>query len=472
MRKFDKSSLEISRQLAGVEVLVRAKRFREGLAELEKLTPSASFETSSETAASYHFFKGYILWELGDKKKAFSSAQKALEMYLSLRHFEGIAKSQKLVGSLFIDLGNLKSAREHLEIAVSTFKLSKQWGEVARALNQMAYLCIVQGHLKESLQYVEQSKEAALKSEDRYYAIVQDGVASVCHRLSGNWKLSIQNLNQFLVETKKTKDLFNYVTGLFGLGFARVLGGRTNEARKNYFDALQIATDVGLIGSQKAGYEYLAQLSIAEGRFSEAEDYLKKAMEIGERVSPYGTIMTQCWRLMGDLHNAKGEPLNALKAYETCESYLIKLPEELERGACFVGRGVAYAKLQQWKVSRDCFEKALDVFDQCENDWETAKAVVTAVEVGAYSAKQVTLQLVTARELFQKLEHPAWEQRVSKLLANSPEPLEPLPYFAKKENFEKQEILAALEKAGQNKTRAAELLGLPRQTLQHKIKKH
>ncbi|HXF47807.1 MAG TPA: helix-turn-helix domain-containing protein, partial [Verrucomicrobiae bacterium] len=391
---------------------------------------------------------------------------------MSLRDFAGIAKAECLVGSLLVDLGNLANAREHLKQAVAGFNFAGDVASAARALNQVAYLHYVKGELRLAVHYNREAKEYAVNAGDNYYSVILSGSLAAYQLFDGQWRRAMEDLKTYLVETKKMGDFYNLTTGLILSGFAKKLSGSFKEAREAYLEAVRVSTKENLAGNLKVAYEFMVSLCIAEGRFAEAEDYLKKAMEIGERVSPYGTIMTQCWRLMGDLYNAKGEPLNALKAYETCESYLIKLPEELERGACFVGRGVAFAKLQQWKVSRDCFEKALDVFDQCENDWETAKAVVTAVEVGAYSAKQVTLQLVTARELFQKLEHPAWEQRVSKLLANSPEPLEPLPYFAKKENFEKQEILAALEKAGQNKTRAAELLGLPRQTLQHKIKKH
>jgi tetratricopeptide (TPR) repeat protein len=316
------------------------------------------------------------------------------------------------------------------------------------------------------LEFVGQSQEASRKGNDQYYQIIQEGMASLCYWLLGRWKDAKANLKKFLIVTNKANDFANYTSGLVNFGHAEFVGGRYKEARKHYLEAVRVCTEENLMGNLKVAYEYLGELAIVEGRFTEAEDYLNKAGEIGERVSPYGTIMTQRWRLMGDLHNAKGEPSEALKAYETCESYLIKLPEELERGACFVGRGVAYAKLEQWKVSRDCFEKALDVFDQCENEWETAKAVVTAVEAGAYSAKQVALQLVTAKELFQRLEHPPWEKRVDQLLSRSDAgPLSRASLRFEKANLERERVLEAMNKSGGNKTKAAELLGIPRTTL-------
>jgi tetratricopeptide (TPR) repeat protein len=472
MRNFDKSFSTVGKKLAGVEGLIQSKRFRDAQAELEKLRPAFDAKPLSSEAAYFHYLKGHVFWELGDKKLGFVATQRALEIYLVLRDLDGIAKSQKLAGALLIDLGNLTLAKEHLELAVSTFKLSKQWGQAARALNQMAYLYVVQGKLKYANDYNAEARRCAVEANDKYYETILQGSLSWHQFLGGDWKQAKANITPFLVATKKAVDYGNYALGLVNLGHIEFLAGHLKEARKHYFEAIKFCTDENLISTLQIAYEHLAELSIADNNYPEAEGFLKKALEIGERITPYGTKMTQCWRLMGDLYNAKGEPVKSLKAYETCESYLIKLPEELERGACFVGRGVAYAKLQQWNLSCDCFEKALDVFDQCENEWETAKAVVTSVEAGGYSAKQITLQLLAAKELFQKLEHPAWEERVEKLLSHTNAHPDALPLAAQKLNLEKEAILSALQETNGNITLAAQKLGLLRSTLQHKIKRY
>lgn len=95
-----------------------------------------------------------------------------------------------------------------------------------------------------------------------------------------------------------------------------------------------------------------------------------------------------------------------------------------------------------------------------------AKAVTVAAESGIYSAKQVKGQLFWAREIFQKLEHPAWEKRVDELLA-SPEvgPQNGLPLRSEKAHLERERVLAALEEAEGNRTKTAEILKIPRTTL-------
>lgn len=472
MRKFDKGPSIIGKKLEVVGGLIQSKRFREAQTELETLRPSLNAEAISADAASYHYFQGYVLWEFGDKKRGLASTQKALEIYLALSDLAGIAKAQKLAGALLIDLGNLTLAKEHLELAVSTFKLSKQWDQASRALNQMAYLSKIQGELKYAYDYNAEAQRCASLAKDKYFEMVLRGSLSWYQFAAGEWKAARISLNEFLIETKRANDYGNYALGLINFGRSEMLGNHFKETRKYYLEAVQVCDKENLVGTLKIVYEHLAELSIVEGRFAEAEDYLKKALEIGERVSPYGTIMTQCWRLMGDLRLAKGEPSQALKAYETCESYLIKLPEELERGACFVGRGVAFARLKNWKDAKACFDRAFEVFENCENDWELSKAVVVAVECGTYAAKQMETELLMGCEFFQKYKHPVWEERARKLLAGVESSRVALPLDAKRENLEKEEIVSALQETENNITLAAKKLGLLRSTLQYKIKRY
>lgn len=462
----DKRILSTSEKLEKVERLVRQKRFRQAEEALKGFVTDFNLEAPSDESARYHYLNAYIHWETGEKKRGLTSARTALEMFMSLKDFSGIAKAESLVGALLIDLGDLKKSKEHLEQAVSGFRFAKDYASVARSLNQLAYLHYVKGELKRSLQLVGEARENAIAANDLQYEIVQKGSAASCLVFLGRWKEATAILKDFLPQVKRAGDSLNFILGTITFGKANFLIGKYQTAIKNYQEAIRISKEEGLLGNLKIGYELIAEAYIHNGRFTDAEENLKKALEIGERVSPYGTIMTQCWRLMGDLHNAKGESHKALEAYNTCESYLIKLPEELERGACFVGKGLAYARQEEWSVARSNFEKALDVFAQCENDWEMAKAVTAAAESGVYSAKQVKGQLFWAREIFQKLEYPSWEKRVDDLLA-SPEvgPLNGVPLRSEKAHLERERVLAALEEAEGNRTKAAEILKVPRTTL-------
>ena len=472
MKASNKRRSGIFAELGKIDSLVQTNKFKEALAELCAIEAVLSSKVPSEELAFYSYLRGFVLWRLGEKKLALEGAQKALDLYLSFQNLKGIGKSQNLTGSILIDLGNLRAAEEPLLLAVSGFKMAGDWAQAARALNKVAHLHSVEGKLNLATYFNKQARECASKAKDWYYELVLCCSRAVYHRLAGEWRLALSNLEKFLAESRKADDFFNYVFGLINVGHAHFLKESFKVARKSYLEAIGVATRENMIGNLKIAYEFLAELSIAEGRFSEAEDYLKKAMEIGERVSPYGTIMTQCWRLMGDLHLAKKEYDQALKAYETCRSYLIKLPERLEEGAMYRGMGICYLHKDQLSLAQNCFRKGIEIFEACENNWELAKTYVEAAEWGVFALAEIRPKLSWAKGIFRELEHPAWETRVQLLLGRSESLSAELPLRLAHEVADRERILKVLEGTEGNISRAADKLGITRQALHYKINRY
>ncbi len=452
--------------------MVKANKLKEALAELRSIAPAFRAKVFSEELAQFNYLEGLVLWRLGEKQQALEPARKALEFYLSRQSFEGVAKSQSLLGWIFIDLGNLKDAEEHLELAVSGFKLVEDWGQAAKALNRIAYLYSIGGKLGFANHFNDQARACAVKANDRYYELVLRCSRAVHHRLAGDWRSALAGLDEFLVESQKAGDYFSHIYGWINLGHARFLGGHWKPARKSYLKAVQISSREGLIGSLKVAYEFLAELDIAEGRFAEAEENLKKALEIGERVSPYGTIMTQCWRLMGDLRLAEKEYDRALDAYATCRSYLIKLPEKLEEGAMYRGMGICYIRKDQLSLAQASFKKTLEIFESCENDWELAKTCVEAAECGAFALAELRPKLVWSKGIFEKLEHPYWENRVQELLGHLELASNGLPLRLAHDVADRQRIVLALSETKGNISHAAGKLGISRGALHYRIKRY
>jgi tetratricopeptide (TPR) repeat protein len=467
----------VANLLEKADFLVGEKRFQEALTELRNLKIDFGPHTISEEAALYYYLQGVVLQNLGEKKSALAPSQRALEIYCGLGNFAGIAKSENLMGYVQIDLGDLKSAREHLQQAVAGYRYAKDWCSVARALNKMSYLQTVRGDLRAAFQLNDEAQESAARGKDQYFQVVLKGSRSVFYRLAGDWKSALNNLKDFPIETKKARDYFNYIFGLINRGHAYFLGERLKEARKNYLEAVQVCEKEKLIGNLKVAYEFLGELYLEEKRFDEAEDCLNKAGEIGERVSPYGTITTQRLRLMGDLYLAKGaldkrHYDTALEYYGNCQSYLIKLPERLEEGAMWRGVAVCYVRTNRFPAAQEAIRKSIEVFEACGNEWELAKTYVVGAEGGLFAPAGVKLHLQQAQEFFQKFEHPAWEKRVNEILERRDFLETELPLPAILEQTEKQQILKVLEETGRNVTRSAKKLGFSRESLQYRIKKY
>jgi tetratricopeptide (TPR) repeat protein len=472
MKSSSKQLTAAAERLKRIDSMVQANKLNEALAELKLSAPSFVSKEFSESSAQFNYLLGFVLWRLGESRRGLEPTRKALDLYLSLRNFAGIGKSENLIGWISVELGNIKEAEEHLQLAVSGYKMAGEWGEAARALNRLGYIYHVYGKMNLAAYFVEQARECAVKAGDRYFEEVLACSRSVYLRFTGNWKPIPLILKEFLVQSQKTGDFFNFVFGLINLGHSHFLAGDRKEARKNYLKAVRICIEEGLTGNLKVAYEYLAELDIAEGRFAEAEGNLKKALEIGERVSPYGTIMTQCWRLMGDLRLAQKEYDRALEAYATCRSYLIKLPEKLEEGAMCRGMGICHIRKDQFSLAQVAFKKAIEIFEACENDWELAKTYVEAAECGAFALAELRPKLAWARGIFHALEHPSWERRVEELLGHAEPSSNGVPLRLAHELADRQRVAQALSETKGNISHAAEKLGISRPALHYKIKRY
>lgn len=455
-----------------VDSLAQATKFKEALAELHSIAPVFDAQIPSEDHAHFDYLQGFVLWKLGEKKQALRPAQRSLSSYLALRHLEGIAKAQNLVGWIHIDLGNLKEAEEHLQMAVSGFKMADDWGQAARALNKIAHLHSVRGKLKLAIYFNEQAQESAKKAGDPYLDAILRGSLGLCQILAGQWKPALAHVRYFLGESKEARNSLGVGSALLSLGNAYRHGGQLKATRRFYQDAIELCQRENFVGILKIAHEYLAELDIAEGRFAEAEENLKKALEIGERVSPYGSIMTQCWRLMGDLRLAQKEYDRALEAYATCRSYLVKLPEKLEEGAMYRGMGICYIRKDQLSLAQAAFKKALETFETCENDWEMAKTYVEAAECGAFALAELRPKLAWAKGVFEELEHPTWENRVRELLGHFELASNGLPLRLAHEVADRQRVVLALSETNGNISHAAEKLGISRPALHYRIKRY
>jgi len=513
------------------EALIESSRYQEARAKLQEIVRSHQIERVSEESCRYHYLLGSTLWYCGDAAAALKDAEKSLwifrtmnrsvlipeeqelpefvinhlrqlreleiallegvdgqhenwnghmEELLTRRAFEistalnsisPLAKIHLLAGRAQITLGNSDEGFAHLRTARVGFKLSKDWGLTAKTMNSLARIHIIRGETRKAIPIIEEAREYALKAADPYYRQVPLLVSlTVCQLFEGRWREALSNLEICQNEALKAKDFLRLADALLCRGWANHLRGRIKEARKSFEECIRICIEKNLVGDLKIAYQYLAELCINEEHLEEAEENLKKALEIGERVSPHGSIMNMCWRLMGDLHLAHREYKKALQSYTTCQKYLLKLPEKMEEGAMLRGLGVYYMKIGRANVARRELKKAIAIFESCANDFELAKTVVVAAENKVLALNELQPKLIQAREVFRKLEHSSWAKRTKALLQKSKKASSSIPLRLAQELTEKERIAQVLRDCDGNISQAAKKLGILRQTLQYKIK--
>ena len=523
---------ELCRILNLVEEDIHAKRCTEAQERLKEVGKTYSIAPSSPEAYRYHYLRGLAFFWQGDQLSAWEETDQALRIFnrvhrlpllpkpenlpnfvaknlkqlraievallegleshnlgddgqkrevlerrifeisASLENLNPLAKLHQLAGSILRHLGKPSDALEHLEWAATGFRLSRDWAALAETLNRITPVYLSRGELQTAIQILEQARHYSLIAKDRYFEMIIRSNLALCQLLAGSWRPACSSLPEILAETKKANDLPRYTTTLLLWGSANLLRGRLNESRKAFVEAQRISTEKKLMGVLQHSHEYLAELCMAEGHLEEAEIHLKKVLEISQQVSPQGQTVAEAWQKLGELHLARKEYSQALKAFTVCRDYLSRRPEKLVEGALWRGMGIGHIGLEQLRPAQNGFKRAIDIFESCGNEWELAKTAVLAAESGAFAPAEIQSKIIRAKEIFKKLEHSTWRKRAQTVLEHFEFSGADTPFRLAHQLVEKEQIAKALADAGGNISVAAKKLGLLRQTLQYKIKRY
>lgn len=398
--------------------------------------------------------------------------RRIFEITASLENLTPLSKLHQLAGSILRHLGKLPEAIEHLEWAATGFRLSRDWASLAETLNRISLVHMAGGELQTAIQILEQARHYSLKAKNHYFELILRSNVALCQLLAGVWRIPLSSLPDVLAESKKAGDFPRYTTTLLLWGQTNLLAGRVKECRKALTEAKNICLEKKLPGVLKFSYGFLADLAMAENQLEEAEAHLKKVLEVSETTAPNSGPMAEAWQKLGEVYAARREFDRAMKAFATSQEHLSNHPEKLVEGAVWRGIGVCHLKTEQFRLAQKDFKKAFEVFESCGNEWEQAKTAVLAAECGAFAAAEIYPKLVWAKEIFKKLEHPAWRKRAQALLEQREERPANVPFRVAHRLAEKEEIVKALAETNGNISQAAKKLGVLRQSLQYKIKQY
>ncbi len=512
------------------EALIQSKRYQEARSKLQKISLNLQITGVCDESWRYHYLCGLTYFWLGEQTEAWKEAEEALQTFTrahqlvvlpksdelpalvaknlknlrtielalldglegqisdengrkqetlerriaeisaSLEQLTPLAKLHQLAGNILRPLGKLPEALEHLEWAATGFRLTGDWTSLAETLNKAALARMALGELPSALQVLEQARYYCLKAKDhRYLELVIHSNMAICQLLGGNWRPPLSTLSELLPEAKNSNDFPRYSNTLLLWGWANLLGGRLRQTRRAIVEARHIAAEKNLVGFLKVSYGFSADLAIAEGRLEEAEKYIKTLLELSRSTTPGGEHVAQAWQVLGEIYIARKEYARALKALAVCLEQLSKQPERWVEGAVYRGMGICHAKSGLLRLARKEFKKSCEIFELCSNQWEKAKTIVAAAESGVYTRAEMEPDIAWAKEVFKRLEHPAWIKRARAFLKKPKNSGRKVPLPLTRERTEREQIVRALLSCNGNITQAAKKLGLLRQTLQYKI---
>lgn len=521
----------IADALNQVESLIESFQHQEAQNKLQEISRNFQLLLPSQESYRFHYLRGFLLFRLGEQLAAWEEIEKAIQIFNTvnasvslperenlpdfvkenfrklrdlqivlltglqepngdeniekkgalseriseisnfLENLRPLAKMHFFAGFIKLNLAKLDEATEHFERAATSSMLSKDWALLARALNGMSHVHFHKSNLEQAIQTAERAIAYSRKAGDRQYETTLRTQLADCQLWLGLWRPAISYIPKVLAESKKFKNTPNYCSALLQWGHANLLGGRLKESERAFAESLRVAAKHNLMRYLKLSNVYFALFYLETGEFEEAENRLKKALEIARRTEGGGSTEPFLWRVLGDVHVAQNQFEKARKAYAACENCLAKFPQKDEEAAMRRGMGVINARQDQPSAARRNFKKALEIFEVCGNQWEKAKTLVVAAESGVFTQVEMEPEIAWAKEVFKRLEYPTWAARARSLLKKTGNSGRVVSLPLTRERTEREQIATALSNTSGNITQAAGKLGLPRQTLQSKIKR-
>ncbi len=525
----------ITEVLNQAEALIESSRYREAREKLQGIAQTFQIPSISQESSRFHYLRGLLFFRLGEQSAASGEIEEALRIFTTVNAYVSIperdnlpdfvrenlrklrdveiallgglqgpngkenieakemlivrvseisnllekltplAKMHYYAGAIKWQLTKRDEAMEHFERSSIGSMLSKDWAVLARALNGLARIHYFKGDMGLAIQVTEQAITYSLKAGDRHFEAGLRNNLAQYQLCLGLWRPAISSLPKDLLEITKTRVTPNCCTALFRWGHANLLGGHLKESKKAFGKALRLAAMHNLTEFLEVAHCYFSIFYLEVGQLEEAENHVKKALEIAHRAAEGSNNETILWRLLGDVYAAQNQFGKAFKAYATCQNYLakfLKIPQKDEEAAMYRGMGGIYARQDQRQAARRYFKKALDIFEICGNQWEKAKTFVIAAESGVFTQAEMEPNIAWAKQVFKRLEHAAWVKRVRALLRNAKNSGQTLPLLLARERTEREQIVKALLNCNGNITQAAKKLGLLRQTLQYKIRRY
>lgn len=217
------------------------------------------------------------------------------------------------------------------EIGLRAARKGTDYLQELRMLNLLGSAAANQGSPDDSAAYFRQLHQLAVANDDNYAAGLSLSNLSLLMSQCGRYDEAADTAEQALTFISRETDPWNWANTRNSLSeFYRRTGDAT-AAVKSGMEALAVFTELGDEAKQSRAIHSLGEAYLAAGQYSDASDYLRRAIELGKRSGNDRTI-TLAFIGLGDIEKALGNTTTALRHWQEALSRRDKLqPDELDQ---------------------------------------------------------------------------------------------------------------------------------------------
>jgi eukaryotic-like serine/threonine-protein kinase len=247
---------------------------------------------------------------LGQLQDATRAGQQAKEIFAGRRYARGEARSLTCMADVLETEGDLTTAQQMHQAALSLAESIGARIEIAGALNNLGNVLSEQGKLEESNSRYREAVSVATEIGDR--ADELKALSNIGNNLMtlGQFRKAQKALEGSLAIARAIGNQQGAVESLINLGSVSYSLGELGKSEQQLNGALASSRSLGLRADASFALYALGDLLLAEDKLKSAEDDYRESLEIGKQVDEKDTI-AYCQSALAALALERGDLVNA-----------------------------------------------------------------------------------------------------------------------------------------------------------------
>ena len=362
-------------------------------------------------------YSGMLAGNVGDYSAALERLARALDVLGSSEARDDIAFCARLHlhrGAAEERIGNTVPAGEAFEVALGLYKSLGDRRGMAHALNNLGLNRKQSNRLREAISFMHRALEVLDEVGD------YGRKAQTCLNLGliytrvGDWVQARAQLTRALQIAREVDNRGRCIRAMLALACLEMRARRFAEARAHLLEAKDLAAAQDFRREHVLAQEFLGELTLLEGRPSQAMAILDAVLPEAQRVSPKGDLVTETLRRQADASMALGDHARAAEAANRAMTVALKLGDVVEAASARRVLALCHLKAGRDDAARAALDESLAVFAELGIRFEEARthlaAARTRLETAGDSDRDVAIEksLEAARPLFEALGVPGY----------------------------------------------------------------
>jgi serine/threonine protein kinase/tetratricopeptide (TPR) repeat protein len=370
---------EVVRQVPDAEkpyAYVDLGRAYEKNEEVDKAIESYLEATSRDTQYATAFLRAGILYGRKQNQASANAAfDKAEALYQALSNYEGVAEIFYQRGTLLLQNGKMKEAREKLQRALEVARTTNNNYQEIKTLLQFSSLSYIEGDMAQAQTFARQAADLAQASEMENMtarALVELGVS---YFAGGDYVEAEKYFKQSLELAQRYKARYNEARALGMLGSLRFQQGNADEATRYAQSALAFFQQGGWRKETSQTLILLGRAQRLKGDYVSALGAFQQQLQLSEQVGDLSQAASA--------HSSIGTTLSYREQYPEAlrhhdESYRINksLDAKFNIEYNLVNRGVALWQLGDYEAARSALDEAYTAATRPDSSYKTLLAEI------------------------------------------------------------------------------------------------